>query len=196
MVVLTAPLAWLTRHRISLASTMRLWYYFVLPMMILCQPAPHGEQWTCAYVQGVHLHVAVLTAAIVPLFHQVPFAQHVCMSVFAIAAAIYACLAPNGIAAGLVGLVSGSMKEGGDAPHTQPSGGGVGGGGGGYVGGGVGGGVSVIGTGGACTKLMMCEGKIGALVAHVVSTFNQGLMAFGGNNSKEVRDGCWGVLCI
>lgn len=69
--LLAAPHAWLTRHRVHLACAVRVWYIFVLPLMVLFQPTTPGGEYTCTYLQGVHLHTTLLTTAFVPLCHQV-----------------------------------------------------------------------------------------------------------------------------
>lgn len=69
--LLGASRTWLTTKRVAIAYTMRLWYTCILPIMVLMQPSRSGGEYTCTYLQGVHLHCALLTSAIVPLCHQV-----------------------------------------------------------------------------------------------------------------------------
>lgn len=77
--LLFAPRPWLLRRRVNIACALRTWYTFILPIMVFFQPSKDGGEYTCTYVQGVHLHTVLLTTAIVPLCHQarVVFA-HVC----------------------------------------------------------------------------------------------------------------------
>lgn len=78
--LLFASRAWLAHRRVLIACAMRMWYTCILPVIVCLQPrGKSGGEYTCTYLQGLHLHTVLLTTAIVPLCHQVRTCVRACM---------------------------------------------------------------------------------------------------------------------